>query len=55
MKCVNAHDLCWQGGPCPYCEVVCYRDELGRFASNDDAEDALRAEDWFHDGDMGAR
>lgn len=19
--CVNAHDLCWQGGPCPYCET----------------------------------
>ena len=32
-RCVNAHDLCWQGGPCPYCEVVCHRDAQGRFAS----------------------
>jgi len=32
-KCVNAHDLCWQGGLCPYCEVVCHRDAHGRFAS----------------------
>ena len=20
LVCVNAHDLCFQGGPCPYCE-----------------------------------
>lgn len=20
VVCVNAHDLCYQGGPCPYCE-----------------------------------
>lgn len=20
VRCINAHDLCWQGGPCPYCE-----------------------------------
>ena len=33
LRCVNAHDLCWQGGPCPYCEVVCHRDAHGRFAS----------------------
>jgi hypothetical protein len=31
-RCVNAHDLCWQGGPCPYCEIICYRDAQGRFA-----------------------
>jgi hypothetical protein len=69
-RCVNAHDLCWQGGPCPYCEVTGYRDERGRFATvvgsmpepgngvrvaDTATEDALRAEDWFHDSDMGAR
>lgn len=45
-KCVNAHDLCWQGGPCPYCEVVCYRDDKGRFApkiEDNKAEDARMA------------
>lgn len=57
VRCVKAHDLCWQGGPCPYCEVICHRDTRGRFAArpHTDAEDALRAEDWFHDSDMGAR
>lgn len=33
-KCVNAHDLCYQGGPCPYCEpIVPLRTEDGRFAT----------------------
>lgn len=32
-KCVNAHDRCFLGGPCPYCEITGYRDEHGRFAS----------------------
>jgi hypothetical protein len=31
-RCVNAHDLCWQGGPCSYCEVTGYRDTKGRFS-----------------------
>ena len=31
VKCVNAHDRCFEGGPCPLCEVVRYRDEQGRF------------------------
>ena len=31
VKCVNAHDRCCEGGPCPLCEVVCYWDEQGRF------------------------
>ena len=22
LKCVNAHDRCFEGGPCPLCEVV---------------------------------
>jgi hypothetical protein len=33
-QCVNAHDLCWQGGPCPYCEITGYRDARGRFADH---------------------
>ena len=34
-RCVNAHDRCYggAGGPCPCCEVVCFRDQRGRFAS----------------------
>jgi hypothetical protein len=32
VKCVNSHDLCYQGGPCPYCEPVYpFRDESGKF------------------------
>jgi len=31
-KCVNAHDRCDGGGPCPYCEPVWpLRTEDGRF------------------------
>ena len=30
VKCVNAHDVCYEGGPCPLCEVVRYRDAQGR-------------------------
>lgn len=22
LKCVNAHDRCFEGGPCPLCEAV---------------------------------
>jgi hypothetical protein len=32
VRCVNAHDRCFEGGPCPLCELVRYRDEQGRFA-----------------------
>jgi len=32
-KCVNAHDRCFMGGPCPYCEVICHRDAQGRFTT----------------------
>lgn len=21
LVCVNAHDRCYEGGPCPYCEI----------------------------------
>ena len=31
-RCVSAHDRCYYGGPCPYCEVICHRDDNGRFA-----------------------
>ena len=33
LKCVNAHDRCFYGGPCPLCEPVRYRDAQGRFAN----------------------
>lgn len=33
VKCVNAHDRCYEGGPCPYCEVTAYRDAQGQFAA----------------------
>jgi hypothetical protein len=33
-KCVNAHDLCWQGGPCPYCQTTAWRDNGGRYAKS---------------------
>ena len=38
VKCVNAHDRCYggAGGPCPLCELVCYRDGRGRFARASD-------------------
>ena len=33
VECVNAHDRCFMGGPCPYCEYVLpMRDTRGRFA-----------------------
>lgn len=33
LKCINAHDLCYQGPPCLYCEPVYPpRYENGRFA-----------------------
>jgi len=38
VKCVNAHDRCFEGGPCPLCEVVRYRDEQGRFAKTEEAD-----------------
>ena len=38
VKCVNAHDRCFMGGPCPLCELVRYRDEQGRFAKPEEAD-----------------
>lgn len=38
IKCVNAHDRCYEGGPCPLCELVRYRDAAGRFARNPQKE-----------------
>jgi hypothetical protein len=38
VKCVNAHDRCFEGGPCPLCESVRYRDEQGRFAKPKEAD-----------------
>ena len=33
-RCVNAHDRCYLGGPCPYCEPIQpMRDTQGRFVS----------------------
>jgi hypothetical protein len=28
LKCVNAHDRCFEGGPCPLCERVRRREAL---------------------------
>lgn len=39
LKCVNAHDRCFEGSPCPLCEAVCFRDEQGRFAKPDEKRD----------------
>lgn len=34
VKCVNAHDKCYEGGNCPYCEPVFPLRHLnGKFAS----------------------
>lgn len=34
LKCVNAHDRCFEGGTCPYCEVTAWRDAQGKFITS---------------------
>jgi hypothetical protein len=38
--CVNAHDRCYEGGPCPYCEVPERKPTLGQMLAQN-LSDAL--------------
>jgi len=38
--CVNAHDRCYEGGPCPYCEVPTRKPTLGQMLAQN-LSDAL--------------
>ena len=41
LVCVNAHDRCYEGGPCPWCEPA----SVGRSAKRQDAEERLGPKD----------